>query len=544
MTAIHRTRAVPTPQWERDDPTQVKNSAGGYVYALSPEKAFERFLILGTEGGTYYANERDLTKQAMQLVAQCVQDLDIETYFGLLEEAARTAPKRTWALYALAEALISGTPAHRARVPHSAKQVVQTGTDLFELASYIRGRRGWGETVKHTFDAFLAEMDVNKLALWGVKYRNRNGYTWRDLLRLQHTKPDTLVRDNVFQFMNNKLVPSETSITDLAVPDVILGYLQVQGLTNEDEIIRLVEQYKLPWEALTDEQRTDNVWKACLPNIGDRAVLRNMASFTRRGLDQDYTFRQNVTERINRSSKLHPINVLDALKTYGSGGAVGRSQASRYTPNPRWQEALEDALDNSWTDGVTTTGQRVYVGLDVSGSMGSAAGGSAVLSCREVAGALALAFVKAEDEVGVFAFSDGLRRSRSQMTFGNYRDNTAMTHMPFTRKTAYADVLKQTDNLPFGGTDCALPMLHATQAKIKVDTFIVITDSETWFGKVQPMEALRRYRQASGINAKLAVVGLASNNFSIADPRDRATMDFVGFSSDLPKAIEKFMLMT
>lgn len=526
MTAIHRTRAVPTPQWEQDDPTQVQNSAGGYVYALSPEKAFERFLILGTEGGTYYAKERDLTKQAMALVAQCVQDLDVETYFGLVEEAARTAPKRTWALYALAEALISGTPAHKARVPHAAKNVVQTGTDLFELASYVRGRRGWGETVRHTFDAFLAEMDVQKLALWSVKYRERFGYTWRDLLRLQHTKPDSLERQGVFQFMNGKLRASESSISDLNVPDVIIGYLMVQGLAAEDEIISLVGQYHLPWEALTDEQRTDLVWKACLPNIGDRAVLRNMASFTRRGLDQDYVFRQNVTDRINRSSKLHPINVLDALKTYGSGGAVGRSRGGTYVPNSRWQEALEDALDHSWVDGVTKTGQRVMIGVDVSGSMGAPAGGSAVLTCAEVAGALSLAFVKAEEEVGVFAFNEGLQ------------------HLPFTRKTAYADVMKRISHINYGGTDCSLPMLYAMQQKVKVDTFISITDSETWAGSVQPMEALRQYRQASGIHAKMAVIGLTSNGFSIADPRDRATMDFVGFSSDLPKAIEKFMLMT
>lgn len=522
MTAIHRTRAVPTPQWERDDPTQVKNSAGGYVYALSPEKAFERFLILGTEGGTYYAKERALTKQAMQLVAQCVQDLPVDTYFGLLEEAARTAPKRTWALYALAEALVSGTDGHKARVPHSAKVVVQTGTDLFELASYIRGRRGWGETVRHTFDAFLADLPVDKLGLWAVKYRDRNGYTWRDLLRLQHTKPDTAERDAVFEFMAHA-----DAITDAQIhlPPVIQGFRAVKGVTDEAEIIRIVNEYRLPWEALTDEQRTDAVWKACLPNIGDRAVLRNMASFTRRGLDQDAAVRAEVVDRISKSAKLHPINVLDALKTYGSGGNVGRSKGGTYKPNPRWQEALEDALDRSWVEGVTTTGQRVMIGVDVSGSMASPAGGSAVLSCAEVAGCLALAMVKAEDEVGVFAFNQGFQ------------------HLNITRKTAYADVMKKIDRINYGGTDCSLPMLYATQHKIKVDTFISITDSETWAGRVHPMEALRQYRSASGIHSKLAVIGLASNGFSIADPRDRATMDFVGFSSDLPKVIEKFMLM-
>lgn len=46
-----------------------------------------------------------------------------------------------------------------------------------------------------------------------------------------------------------------------------------------------------------------------------------------------------------------------------------------------------------------------------------------------------------------------------------------------------------------GGTDCALPMIHAKQKKLEVDVFIVYTDSETWYGKIHPTEALKQYRK-------------------------------------------------
>lgn len=46
-----------------------------------------------------------------------------------------------------------------------------------------------------------------------------------------------------------------------------------------------------------------------------------------------------------------------------------------------------------------------------------------------------------------------------------------------------------------GGTDCALPMIYAKQKKLKIDVFIVYTDSETWFGKIHPTEALKQYRR-------------------------------------------------
>ena len=49
--------------------------------------------------------------------------------------------------------------------------------------------------------------------------------------------------------------------------------------------------------------------------------------------------------------------------------------------------------------------------------------------------------------------------------------------------------------IEMGGTDCALPMLHAIEMKYSVDVFIVYTDNETWFGSVHPSEALKRYRK-------------------------------------------------
>ena len=70
-------------------------------------------------------------------------------------------------------------------------------------------------------------------------------------------------------------------------------------------------------------------------------------------------------------------------------------------------------------------------------------------------------------------------------------------------------------NLPFGGTDCALPMLYAQARKREIDTFVIYTDSETWSGEIHPAQALREYRRASGIDARLVVVGMVSNGFTI-----------------------------
>jgi len=83
-------------------------------------------------------------------------------------------------------------------------------------------------------------------------------------------------------------------------------------------------------------------------------------------------------------------------------------------------------------------------------------------------------------------------------------------------------------------------MLYAQAQGLEVDTFVIYTDSETWAGDVHPAQALRDYRRASGIDARLVVVGMVSNGFSIADPADAGMLDVVGFDTATPQLVADF----
>ena len=72
--------------------------------------------------------------------------------------------------------------------------------------------------------------------------------------------------------------------------------------------------------------------------------------------------------------------------------------------------------------------------------------------------------------------------------------------------------------LPFGETDCALPMRYALEHGRAIDAFIIYTDSETWARETQPAQALAHYRRRSGIDARLVVVAMAATRFSVAGP--------------------------
>ena len=45
---------------------------------------------------------------------------------------------------------------------------------------------------------------------------------------------------------------------------------------------------------------------------------------------------------------------------------------------------------------------------------------------------------------------------------------------------------------------------------------------------------------ASGIQAKLIVVGMLSNRFTVADPTDAGMLDVVGFDTNAPQVMADF----
>ena len=52
--------------------SQVRNSDAGFSWAVDDWARLDRFLILGSEGGSYYATERKLTLDSAEAVLRCI----------------------------------------------------------------------------------------------------------------------------------------------------------------------------------------------------------------------------------------------------------------------------------------------------------------------------------------------------------------------------------------------------------------------------------------------------------------------------------------
>ena len=157
------------------------------------------------------------------------------------------------------------------------------------------------------------------------------------------------------------------------------------------------------------------------------------------------------------------------------------------------------------------------------------------LSCREASAAMALVTAAAEPEHRFVAFTNGSYRSMRQSL------GSGLTPLAISPRQRLDDVVRSIGDLPFGGTDCALPMVEAQKHRWPVDAFVVYTDSETWAGDIHPAQALRAYRERMGIAAKLVVVAMNSNGFSIADPNDAGMLDVVGFDTATPQVVSDFI---
>ena len=272
------------------------------------------------------------------------------------------------------------------------------------------------------------------------------------------------------------------------------------------------------------------IWLTLLETMPLEALLRNLGKLTQIGVAAE-KHREIVARLVNQAevlkARIHPIKVLVASKVYTNG--CGDSGSLTWTPNAYISVALTDLFRISY-GAVTPTGKRIMLGIDVSGSMSSPVLGSKVLTCRDASIAMALLYLETETNVSAVAFSNTLTDLLAPLSKNQLR-----------RGMTLQQALAATNGMAFSSTDCVLPIQHAIKHNLQIDAFIVITDNETYAPNEHPQNALIRYRELTGIQAKLIVLGMTGNCFTIVDPTDRNTLNLAGFDTSTPEIASMFM---
>jgi len=533
---------------------QIPNSAGGFVFQIDRWQRLERFLILGNEKGSYYASEQQLTIENATCIRECLAEDPARTIRTIVEISDQgRAPKNDPAIFALAlaagyESAPKTYPA-LAMAMEALPKVCRIGTHVFNFCASVKAFRGWGRGLRKGIASWYTSREAPALAYQMVKYQQRNGWAHRDLLRLAHPHAPTPAHDALFRWavggmeavVGRSVKPKGEgepkvygSVLEHLPP--LIAAMEEAKQADQAGILRLIREYDLPRECIpTQHLNAPEVWEALLEKMPLTALVRSLAKMTAVGLLKPLSAAVGtVTKKLDdaeyiRKSRLHPLAILFAAKVYASGR--GEKGSLSWQPVSPVNDVLDSAFYKAFMN-VEPAGKRTLLALDVSGSMDGSMIAGTSLSAREASAAMCLVTAKTEPAYQVVGFTSS--------GGGMFNRQNGLSYIDISKASRITSVVEGVRGLPFGGTDCALPMLAALQEKWTVDTFVVYTDNETWAGHIHPVQALRQYREKTGISAKLIVVGMTATNFTIADPNDAGSLDVVGFDASAPAVMNDF----
>jgi 60 kDa SS-A/Ro ribonucleoprotein len=529
----------------------VANDGGGFSFAVDCWTRLERFLILGCEGGHFQVGEQKMTVENAQSVMECARLDTLRTIITILEisESGR-APKNDPAIFALAllASMTDRKPTYTGELANFSSLVMQETvsaaaltvlprvcriyTHLAQFIANVQQLRGWGRGLRNAVARWYNDKEVKSLAFQMTKYQDREGFSQRDVLRLSHPKTTDPARNTLYSWAVGKcqmgIGPEFARIGSDEPLGVLWALAAVKQATNVDQVIDLIHDYGLVREHIpTEWLNSPAVWDALLHKMPPTAMIRNLGKMTSIGLIAPMSSAASMV--INRlrdaqlmsEARVHPFSLLLASTTYSAGKGVKGDLT--WKPNVRVVDALDEAFYQSFKY-VEPTGKRHYLAIDVSGSMGWANSriNNTHITARVGAACMAMVTLRTEELSYAMAFHHG------------------MVDLGLTPSMSLKECVQRCDDAEFGATDCAAPIVDAMNRNIPVDVFVVYTDSDTNCPTMHPVQALKKYRDKTGINAKLAVVAMVANPHSIADPNDAGMLDISGFDADSPALLAQF----
>lgn len=520
------TQATKTPQTQPIPGRQAEMTqgrSGGYMFKADLWQQLRRCLLLGTAQGSFYANKHELTNEFADIFWQAVAIDAQRVAEEIVYASDGHAVNNSAPLFALVLLSMDEAPEAKQAFQDIFLKVVRTGSHFYEWLSYTRSLRGFGKLVRTCGQAWLTKPDSKALAYQFLKYQQRHGFTHRDALRLFHVKPATPDQQALYQWATQgwETVP-ETPPTEAMRQ--IWWYERVK---RDPSLTRAaIREGRLTHEMIAPIGQMDQTaWQLLFEDMPIGALLRNLGSLTDLGVLQAHKHKnlKHLAQRLQnkqqlRRGRIHPIDILKALKTYRSGGRLGRGQKT-WTPVARVADILEKALELSF-DVVEPTGKTFLHAIDISGSMSYYTVSSVNLSGCEIATTLALATAKAEENYIIRGFST------------NFRD------LGITARDSFHSAMQKATSRNFGGTDASVAYDWAIRNRAHVDVFCFWTDSESWAGKAHPSQGLAAYRKQVNPNAKAIYVTLVPNRISLVDPQDPNSWDFGGFDPAMPKIIQ------
>lgn len=503
----------------------VQNNTEGFVFKTGVWTALNRFLILGTEKNTYYSTKQKLTKDAAVNVISAIAEDGIRVVQEIVKISDEgRAAKNDSAIFALALCQIYGDLSTRQAVEENILNVCRIPTHLFDFVSVIKTLGKWNSSTKRV----IANWYHNKkdLEFSVLKYQQRNGWSHRDVLRLAHVKPNTPDQDALFHWIATQGEVSKPRDLPLTL---VQEYEFLRDNPNVYNAIEAVYKFGFTHEMIPRELlKSPNVWVTMLPKMGLTALIRNLGRLSSLELTKPLTSELTMiidkltNEEALQKARIHPINILSAMKVYERGAGVKGNLT--WTVNQQIVKALEDAFYLSFKY-IEPTNKNYLIAIDCSGSMFSNhVIGLEAITAAEVSAVFAMAIMKTEKNHHVVGFS---RKCKP---------------LAINANMSLKEVMHVIRKFDWNSTDFSQVASYAQKEKLDVDVILAFTDNEVNEGR-HPTQALHTYRkEMNKPECRQIICATSCTDFTVSDPTDPLQMDLVGFDSAVPALVSQFVL--
>lgn len=509
-------RTQQQPIFGRTD--MVQNNAGGYSFQITPQERLERFILIGSEGGTYYVGEQKLTEENATSIVELIKSDGVKVVSTVVDFLTNNrAPKADAGLFVLALAATYGNEETKKASYNAISLVSKTATHLFTFLANIQNLRKWSRGLRSGVAKFYTSKTADKVAYQMVKYRDRAGFSHKDALRLSHPKTDEFLLNSLFAYAVGKKPASE-------IGGLVNAFELAQAVEDDDTLVSLIKEYSLTWEMIpTEKLNSKKVLSALLDKMPLTALIRNLNRFSYNGMTEsnNETVKKIVSKLTNElevaKSGIHPLNVINSMFTYSSGHGIKGNKT--WTANQNIVDGLAETYELA-LKALVPTGKTILVATDASGSMRNAVNGMN-LTAAQISNVLALTILKSEKNAELVSFT------------------TELVNPSFGRRSSIDEAIKNT--LTNGGTDCAQAFVHALKTKTKYDAIVILTDNETWAGKTHGLELLNKYRKEINKYVKVVEVAMVANPTTNLPVDEKNVLRVVGFDASVTEVINTFL---
>ncbi len=462
--------------------TTTTNAAGGAAVEMPPEHALAQYAMTGTFNNTYYANAEAQTAKVLEMC--CLVPTEFTAKLAVYSRTKGHMKDMPAFLLAF---LAQHDTQNFAKVFDT---VVDNGKMLRNFCQIIRsgavGRKSFGSRPKKMINAWLNRRSPMGLLRASVG----SNPTLGDVIKMTHPKASTKEHQSMYAYFIGK--PFDLEV----LPKEVQAYIQLKATGNR----RGRDIPDVPFNLLTSLDLDQLAWSQIAEKAGWQMTRMNLNTFHRHGVFKWPGMADLVASKLRdkglvQTSRVFPYQVLSAI------------QNSHEEIPPVVKEALSSALEIS-LENVPNLGCKMWVLPDVSASMNSPVtghrrGSSSSVSCVDVAGLVASAFLKTNPLTTILPFDTDVRDDIVVNRFNTVVEN--------------ARIISEARG---GGTDCSSPMKYLNRGHKTGDLIVYVSDNESWVGNdwnrryaTSMAEEWEIYKRRNP-KAKLVCIDVQPNNHS------------------------------